>query len=171
MINSTFCGSAFSSGITISLSQHTAHTHFSFHRTLCFNDASRLIPEMQFCFHTTDNGLESAERPAWGHPSSSSSTAKSPRGTENHPLSSVQSTMGLEEAIPGLLVVVGCLARCRHVLAFILLCGMELVGCEGCGVAGGWTPPHRWWACLLPPLLPGAVRAPALCQSFTGNYC
>lgn len=38
-------------------------------------------------------------------------------------------------------------------------------------MAGGWTPPHGWWACLLPPLLPEAVQAPALCQSFTRNYC
>lgn len=90
MINSTFCGSAFSSGIIISLSKHTAHTHFSFHRTLCFNDASCLIPEIQFCLHTTDNGLESTERLAWGHPSSSTArpvwdtATMSPRGTENH---------------------------------------------------------------------------------------
>lgn len=52
MANITFCGSAFSYGIIISLSQHPAHTDFSFHRTLCFNDASCLIPEI----HATDNG-------------------------------------------------------------------------------------------------------------------
>lgn len=55
------------------------------------------------------------------------------------------------------------------VLAFILLCRKELVGCEGWGLAGGWTSPHRWWAGLLPPLLPKAVQAPALCQSFTDS--
>lgn len=56
MTSITFCGSAFSYGIIISLSQHPAHTDFSFHRTLCFNDASCLIPEMQFYLHAADNG-------------------------------------------------------------------------------------------------------------------
>lgn len=55
MINTTFCGSAFSYGIIISLSQHPAHTDFSFHNTLCFNDASCLIPEMRFYLHAADN--------------------------------------------------------------------------------------------------------------------
>lgn len=48
MTNTTFCGAAFSYGIILSLSQHPARTDFSSHRMPCFNEASRLIPEMQF---------------------------------------------------------------------------------------------------------------------------
>lgn len=45
------------------------------------------------------------------------------------------------------------------VLAFVLLSGVGLVGCEGWG---GWTPLHGQWSHLLSPLLPRAVQTSSL---------
>ena len=65
MTNTTFGGAAFSYGKMISRSRHPAHTDFSFRRTLCFNDASRLIPETQFCLRAADRGPRHQHK-GWG---------------------------------------------------------------------------------------------------------
>lgn len=166
MINTTFCGSAFSYGIIISLSQHPAHTDFSFHRTLCFNDASCLIPEMRFYLHTADNGPRDQHKGSCvGCPSGRAPRLTQNRrttlfqGVGNRPFSSGQSTMIFEEAILGLLVGAGCSAQCGHV-SWPSSCSLEW-GWWGAR-AGGWTSLHGQWSHLLSPLLPRAVQAPSL---------
>lgn len=148
MPKTAFCGSAFSYGIIISLSQHPARTDFTFHRTLCFNDASCLIPEMQFYLHDADNGScdqhkgSRAGAPAGRAAERGNRRPTSLRGAGNCPLSSRQSTMIFEEAIPGLLVGAGCSAR-RGRVSRPSSCSLEW-GWWGAR-AGGWrgAGPHR----------------------------